>query len=82
VYFGGVFREDGKIRHLSYVPGVEPEIDNPETIYNIYRDYIKHEDELINLRLLSNIILQGVVSPNPRGIDPTAMLTVTPCHRL
>jgi hypothetical protein len=48
-----------KIRHLSYVPGEEPGIDNPETIYNIYRDYIKHEDELINRRLLSNIILQG-----------------------
>jgi hypothetical protein len=48
-----------KIRHLSYVPGEEPGIENPETIYNIYRDYIKHEDELINRRLLSNIILQG-----------------------
>jgi hypothetical protein len=44
---------------VPYVPGDDPGIENPETIYSIYRDYIKHEDELIHRRLMSNIILQG-----------------------
>jgi hypothetical protein len=44
---------------VPYVPGDDPGIENPETIYSIYRDYIKHEDELIYRRLMSNIILQG-----------------------
>ena len=44
---------------MSYVPGTEVGIENPETLYSIYRDYIKHEDDLLNRRLMSNIILEG-----------------------
>jgi hypothetical protein len=43
---------------LPYAPGEEPGIKNPETMYSIYRDYIKHEDDLINRRQTSNVILQ------------------------
>jgi hypothetical protein len=44
---------------MPYEPGEDPGIESPETIYQIYRDYIKHEDELINRRSMSNIIFQG-----------------------
>jgi hypothetical protein len=42
-----------------HVPADDAEISNPEVIYGIYRDYIKHEDGLINRRLMSNLVLQG-----------------------
>jgi hypothetical protein len=44
---------------MAYIPGDDPGIENPETIYSIYRDYIKHEDELINKRLMADIVFQG-----------------------
>ncbi len=44
---------------MQYPPGTEIGIENPETLYSIYRDYIKHEDDLLNRRLMSNIILEG-----------------------
>jgi hypothetical protein len=60
-----------------------PEISDPVELYGVYREYVKHEDELINRRQSWNLTLQGFlfaaygvilqVATNPKS-DPSVIV--------